>query len=592
MKTSRRATLRSRLRPGHAGVVSHWKEWATSTALVLAVVLVWTHAASAQDKKDAVIGATQNFWESIYDPNRPQYEAQLTNAENALRVGEREALEDAVSHLKALKPQAAPTLLYRAVLLEQRGDYGASLTLLKEAASLAREQRPDHLELIHFEMAMVLTRLGRYREAIEAYEVALATNLSGASRAVHLGNMAELTMALGDLDEAIKLYRKAMATRPNYVPGMLGMAVALERQGQRDSARGYLLQAMLAPQDLTTTLDPSNLFFAPPADRDFLMGLLAEEQGDWQGARRHLELYVEQSAQGRYLQAGRAALARVEGQRAPLAAVVSLKRYDLTAWAADPKGSAIALGDKHGEVVLLRGDRVLSSYRFERSQRVTALAFSSDDGTLLAARQDGHIDALDPRGLRRKSVLGPVRARRGNRVGHFSMGGQAMLVHRGSSQRWSLTTLAEPSKELRPVTLGGGARDVALGPWDDQRQDLVAAFWTHRGNLELHRAGPSSSRRTFRPPIPISTERVAMTPDGRHIILVGRERLLVCRVMDMRVVKTIKYPVESRRWRRALAAIYDEAGAAGHGPALLVFYKGRYVAWRQSALLPSRTDAP
>ena len=78
---------------------------------------------------------------------------------------------------------------------------------------------------------------------------------------------------------------------------------------------------------------------------------------------------------------------------------------------------------------------------------------------------------------------------------------------------------------------------------------------------------------------------MALTPEGRYAIVVGQGRAVVCRVADMQFMRLVSLS-EEPGWGVPLKAVVDTEGSAGHGPALLVFYKGHYSAHRLDAVLP------
>src|ERR1035438_4880631 len=79
----------------------------------------------------------------------------------------------------------------------------------------------------------------------------------------------------GNTVEAIKLYRKALATAPDYAEAHANLGHQLLNSGQLDQAQSSLIKAL--------DLSPNS----PLAQAD--MGLLLAARGEFEGARRHLE---------------------------------------------------------------------------------------------------------------------------------------------------------------------------------------------------------------------------------------------------------------------------------------------------------------
>jgi len=88
-------------------------------------------------------------------------------------------------------------------------------------------------------------------------------------------NLGVIMAGEGNTAEAIKLYRKALATAPEYAEADANLGHQLLNSGQLDQAQSSLIKAL--------DLSPNS----PLAQAD--MGLLLAARGEFEGARRHLE---------------------------------------------------------------------------------------------------------------------------------------------------------------------------------------------------------------------------------------------------------------------------------------------------------------
>ncbi len=565
-------------------------------ALVLAllggalVLMSSLAGAQPQDAKSANAatrnGPKQNFWEAIYDPNRPAYEEAVDAAWNAAQDANQEQLETSLGELRNINKEAAATLYFEAIVAGKRGDHAASVKLLTQGLE-KKDFRDLSAEIFHFDLALSQTRLGQYDAAIDAYQSCLTSAESNSHEDVYLTNMAELHMANDRLDEAIKLYRAALSRNSDYVHALFGLAIALERSGQHRLARGYLLKGLLLDPEAKGYMGP-NTFFVPPIDRDFHAGMLAEEAGRLEDAVKHYDAFLKGSDGRLYKDSARAALGRVEKLGSLKLADAKLPAGGPTAWAADPKGRYVALGDSSGKLTLLRGGKVVGEGKLSQDGRVLALAFSADGKQLLAARADGTVEVFEPgRKLRKKTTLGPVKLPGGNRVAAIASNGGALLASGGGMRQWHIASRDKLEASLGNVSLPANARSMALGPWEAQGSgSMITAFWTQNNQLHVRRAPDSNAQdNVLTPPGGNKYHVVTLSADGRYAFLIGNEHIIVCRTVDMQIMRMVSIKPE-RAWGRPVAAVVDESGGAGHGAALVLLYGNHYAAFRLGSLLP------
>jgi tetratricopeptide (TPR) repeat protein len=147
-------------------------------------------------------------------------------------------------------------------------------------------------ERIASELGIVLSRLGRFAEALVEYDLAL--RLVEADRrpnsldedgdkAVLYGNSAETLMALGRLDQAIERYRLAEAASSagstEWQLAQWGLAVALDRDEQVEKSRAALARVLELDKPMGR-LSEDGVFFEPAGDKRYYEALGHEAMGD------------------------------------------------------------------------------------------------------------------------------------------------------------------------------------------------------------------------------------------------------------------------------------------------------------------------
>lgn len=78
---------------------------------------------------------------------------------------------DAATHLLQLAPQAVPAMALRGLSEFETGDYNASLRDLDTAVKHGAAQDPRNEPIVRYHLALVLTRDGRFQDALEQYKV-------------------------------------------------------------------------------------------------------------------------------------------------------------------------------------------------------------------------------------------------------------------------------------------------------------------------------------------------------------------------------------------------------------------------------------
>ncbi len=103
-----------------------------------------------------------------------------------------------------------------------------------ELALVVREH-PELAEA-HADYAIILAKLGKYREALPHFERAMAMEYRDAMLYNYLG----ITYAqLGEPEKAMRAYEQAVAMNPRYAPAYLNLALQYRKQNQPEKARQY-----------------------------------------------------------------------------------------------------------------------------------------------------------------------------------------------------------------------------------------------------------------------------------------------------------------------------------------------------------------
>lgn len=86
---------------------------------------------------------------------------------------------DALSHYIALTPKAGPAYALRGLCEFEEGQYPQSLQDIQQAIELGAANEPRNSGIIVFHEALLLTRLGRYEEALAKYDVLVKHGTAG-----------------------------------------------------------------------------------------------------------------------------------------------------------------------------------------------------------------------------------------------------------------------------------------------------------------------------------------------------------------------------------------------------------------------------
>lgn len=135
-------------------------------------------------------------------------------------------------------------------------------------------------------LAIALARLARHEEEVAHYDQAIKLDPDPSAQGVLRANQAEGFMAQGQILEAIRGYRAALAATPTAIVNqggsvttIWGLAVALDRSGDMNGALEHIGRARTY-DPFDRLLQSSSWFFVPSYDEDWYLAL-----GHWQRAR-------------------------------------------------------------------------------------------------------------------------------------------------------------------------------------------------------------------------------------------------------------------------------------------------------------------
>jgi tetratricopeptide (TPR) repeat protein len=133
-----------------------------------------------------------------------------------------------------------------ALAFQLKGDNERAMAAFKLARSY---QGPaDKLALVRFHEGMLLVKLGRCAEAIEALDRAVMALADLEDKLGAFSAMAQCRIRLADAAGAVEAYRRALQIDPARRPAKLGLAMALSRNAQGGEAL-KLLDGLLAERD-------------------------------------------------------------------------------------------------------------------------------------------------------------------------------------------------------------------------------------------------------------------------------------------------------------------------------------------------------
>ncbi|MGH9586549.1 MAG: tetratricopeptide repeat protein [Acidobacteriaceae bacterium] len=321
------------------------------SVLAIAMLLAWPRIAGAQDhpgdfadvaaaassarEQGDIAKAISMYQEAVrLNPNWPDgwwYLGTLDYGSNAYAPA-----IDALTHYIELTPKGGPAYALRGLCEFEAGEYPSALNDLERGIALGAANQPRNSQIIFYHEALLLTKLGRYEEALGKYalmvkhgtfdeDIANGIGLAGlrlpilpaeidpgqAQLIANVGTAAASVMR-GDMDDGQRKFQAIFASHPrapylHYLYGYLLSVAAPEQaiaQFQKEltiSPNSAIAHSMLAwclgtEGDFRAALP--NAEKSAQEDPSLLMGQLVlgrdlVETGDWNGALPHLEAVLK-----------------------------------------------------------------------------------------------------------------------------------------------------------------------------------------------------------------------------------------------------------------------------------------------------------
>lgn len=266
-------------------------------------------------------GKATNVWERAKAPELRAYCDLLASGASKLAAGQgaQDALTIADEADRRVPGRLAPSVL-RGRAFEQLRRYEEAFATLDAVVRRDPSAAADAFALLAFARASV--RTSHPTQAAEAYRALLprAVALSPSERACAYVEAGFLAMARGPggLDEAIAIFRQARrdAQDPVQLVAWLGLALALDRSGNREEARVVLGERpTLDPRPPLREARAREVLAKPFAAEEDAMVALALESTDPAAAREAYRRYAEAAGPGPWAEHARAAGAAVGQKR-------------------------------------------------------------------------------------------------------------------------------------------------------------------------------------------------------------------------------------------------------------------------------------
>ena len=266
-----------------------------------------------------------DFWPSILDPGRREFEVAMEKGLDLLDKAKRVAAEPLRSRVLQ-DALAAFREATRHSPNNYRGWYQSAVVLTaldrtKEAIASYRRARalgPEDREVLYriaFELGIAYSKTGAFEKAVLEYDradgalagITRGRDVRGGRSTVH-GNAAEALMALGRLDEAIQRYRESLSYNPGNNLVRYGLAVAYDRDEQISKAQQEMRTVLAVDPDMRE-LQSDNVFFIPEGDIHYYFALGRQSRGDLEEAKKQWQLFLQKLPGSQWAPRARAHLA-------------------------------------------------------------------------------------------------------------------------------------------------------------------------------------------------------------------------------------------------------------------------------------------
>lgn len=431
---------------------------------LLVLVLVFTATPLHADEPEPVQwherdeDPTGQFWVNIYDPHRAEFEDALIRGVRALQEDRKLAALKAFQEALTYKPDNIETLLRTGYVTNTLGEHELAISYFLRVRELHDDADQD-FELC-FSLATAYAKLERWDDTLAEYDRCLLRQATDSSRLAYLGNAAEVHMANGQLERAVEDYRAALQLYPDYIHALFGLAVALERLGQRDEARTALRQGFL--QDPTIDLMLSDdVFFVPEGDIHYHLGLMLDELGQLRAARARYTRYLETAEKSLFHDVARARLKELAALKPPMFDTYPTPETNVSAAVVDTRLRYLVLGTTTGRISMIELDtqKVINLPTDKSSPGVVDIAFTPKGKEVRVLLEDHRVLRLDAsRGLK---TLGTLTLPDSTRVLDLTADGRYVLY--GDGEKYLVREIDKP-KNVQTLETRFDALVAALHP--------------------------------------------------------------------------------------------------------------------------------
>jgi tetratricopeptide (TPR) repeat protein len=335
-----------------------------------------------------------HFWLNLLDPQRHASEHLMRHGAQAFK---REHFITALRSFEeaALRsPHMAEAHLFAGLVAARLKQH----TLAVEHFEAFRAAYPtaDATHDLCFHLAISLSHLNLWDQTISEYDRCLAaTPPDSPRRIIYLGNLAETYMATGRLDDAIRTYEATLTFDKGLVHALLGLGVALDRAQQPARSREVLRLGLLQDPALEE-MTSDDVFFIPPGDGYFHLGLMLETLGRVEDARRYYAKFIAHLPNSPYLSSAQAHLASLASRPDALIKTLPSPSSLVSAAAVDASLSWLAIGTSQGQLTLLNLHTLAVTTARADGPPIIDLAFTPDASEVRALLADATLLRLGP----------------------------------------------------------------------------------------------------------------------------------------------------------------------------------------------------
>ncbi|MFI5289745.1 MAG: tetratricopeptide repeat protein [Polyangia bacterium] len=258
------------------------------------------------------------LWDDVLFPNQLRCARLLDEARDLARGSDptHRALAP-LTKAERLCPKSFEAAARLGAALFDAGQLPAARRALERARALAPAGEDGDPRLA-FRLGFVRATEGDFAGSLAEYRRALAaghlTSDDRQDRWLIKYDLGDSLMALGRLTEAIAAYRQARAAAPAEPMIHFALAVALDRNEEREAARAELAIYLRLDPEQRAFAGPDYVF-VPAADVHYYRALLALGSGRLTGARAELTAFVAALPQGPYVARAREHLAELPPPR-------------------------------------------------------------------------------------------------------------------------------------------------------------------------------------------------------------------------------------------------------------------------------------